>query len=513
MTRRGLMAVFVLAAWGVGLGALVSRELNPSFASELADAALRVVPATTWFTVERDGRQVGFASVQFDTIPGSLEVSEYVVTDDSSDSGRVRMTERKVAVFSRGLRMRNYAWRRVTGSDTTVATVRVIDTTRLALRLPGGEERTVNSGGPFFPGVSGPAVAMLLQEPAVGVKRSLRTIDPLTGTTEDIAIGLAAESLFVVVDSAVANAAGRWYAVHRDTVRAWHAVSADGMGMDLWMDSQGQIVEARRNDGLTLRRTAFEIAFENWRQNDPARAVPALADGRIVGATWLASGAPPPRTALESITVQVGGGYSREVADWFQLRRRQTTRTIARATPEQWRSRYALPANVSWQESFRSSLQSTPELDAEAPGIARRAIRLRGRETDPAIVAERIVHWAHDSLRAEVPGTPRSASETVAAGGGDAREFALVVTALARAAGIPARTETGLLFHGGRFHVHSWSVVYLGRWIPVDGMLGQFPADAAHIGIVQEAVDLGPEITRILARLDLSVTRSVPVRP
>ena len=67
------------------------------------------------------------------------------------------------------------------------------------------------------------------------------------------------------------------------------------------------------------------------------------------------------------------------------------------------------------------------------------------------------------------------------------------MAALARAAGIPARIETGLVYLNGRFYYHAWNVLYLGRWITVDAVYNQLPADATHIRMatgIQHQVDL-----------------------
>jgi transglutaminase-like putative cysteine protease len=62
----------------------------------------------------------------------------------------------------------------------------------------------------------------------------------------------------------------------------------------------------------------------------------------------------------------------------------------------------------------------------------------------------------------------------------------------------------------GRFYLHAWTEVYLGRWVPVDAMLNQFPADASHIPFLSGAADPGPDLARILSRLEISVARVVP---
>ena len=64
---------------------------------------------------------------------------------------------------------------------------------------------------------------------------------------------------------------------------------------------------------------------------------------------------------------------------------------------------------------------------------------------------------------------------------GDCNEHAALMAAFARAAGIPAKIEAGLVYLNGRFYYHAWNLLYIGRWITVDSLLGQIPADVSHI--------------------------------
>ncbi|HEX9562536.1 MAG TPA: transglutaminase-like domain-containing protein [Gemmatimonadaceae bacterium] len=521
MNRRGIIAATVLIGWGAGLALLFARELNPTAAARIAEVALRVVPITTYYMVERDGQHVGFASIEIDTVPRTLQVTEYLVIDgEAVGVPGTRVTDQTVARLSRGLALREFDFIRGTGADTTATHGEVTDSSLVVTRrgaASGLESDTVPIQLPAFPGAIAPTVALLLDEPRIGYETSLQGIDPVRGLPVRRNLRLAAESLFVVVDSAVADSSGRWFAVHRDTVRAWRVVSeGDGPPLDSWLDAQGLIVEALRPDGLRLRRTAFELAFENWRRANPARAVSARADGRIVAATWLAGGAPRPAAFIDTLRIRLGSDVPRDAASWFGGRARPgSTRLFARSPDGELRSRYRFPTTDRWQLAFRDALGRTPMLEIDNPAIAQRAVVLRGSEPDPLIVARRIVAWVHDSLTASVPATPRTAGGALVARGGDAREFALVATALARAAGIPARLVSGLLYHDGRFFTHAWSEVYIGRWLPVDAMLGQVPADAAHLGFVRDVVDVGPELVRALGRLRLEVigVSAAPVTP
>jgi transglutaminase-like putative cysteine protease len=177
------------------------------------------------------------------------------------------------------------------------------------------------------------------------------------------------------------------------------------------------------------------------------------------------------------------------------------------------RSRYRLPTTDAWRKAFRKELSPGPFIESDDPAISRRAERIVGGDRDPAIIARRVAEWVRDSLRAESGVPPASASAALARGSGDAREFALLTTALARAAGIPAHPVTGLLQVNGRFYLHAWTEVYAGHWIPVDPMLGQFPADASHLPFLTGAADPGPDLARVLSRLQLSVTSVIRAQP
>ena len=506
MSRRGLLAGSVLAAWALGIGVLFAREMNPSVEAKLAEAALRIVPVTTYFTVERDGRHIGFASVAIDTVPQALQVTEYVVTD--SQPG-VRRTDQLTVRLSRGLSLRDYESTSVTGADTTRVHGTVTDS---SLHLnAGGSTTTQPVVGPHFAGIIGTTITMLLDEPKVGSTNELRMVDPSTGRSMTRATRIAAESLFVVIDSAVADSSGRWFAVHKDTVRAWHMIAAAPGALDAWVDAQGLLVQATLDNGLLLRRTAFELAFENWRLANPDRAVSARGGGTVVPGTWLTSGARRPDRYTDSLQVKLGGSVPREFSARFGRGFRAGNRMTYTRTPEsRLLARFTLPTSERWRSVFTKELAPGLHIESDDPAFARRAARLAAGDSDPTAIARRIVRWVNDSIAARAGAKPLTARQALDARAGDAREFALLATALLRAAGIPAQPVTGLLQVNGRFYLHAWTDVYLGRWVPADAMLGQFPADASHIAFLTGAADPGPDLARVLSRLEISISKIVP---
>ncbi len=64
---------------------------------------------------------------------------------------------------------------------------------------------------------------------------------------------------------------------------------------------------------------------------------------------------------------------------------------------------------------------------------------------------------------------------------GDYLERTVMFASFARAAGLPVRLVSGLVYKNGYFYFHAWPEVWFDRWAPVDPSLAQFPADVTHI--------------------------------
>ncbi len=88
---------------------------------------------------------------------------------------------------------------------------------------------------------------------------------------------------------------------------------------------------------------------------------------------------------------------------------------------------------------------------------------------------------------------------------GDCNEHTVLFVALARAAGLPARTAAGLVYVNGGFYYHAWPEVYLNGWVAVDPTFGQMPADAAHLRFTIGGLARQVELIRLIGRLQLNV--------
>src|SRR4029077_17623547 len=75
---------------------------------------------------------------------------------------------------------------------------------------------------------------------------------------------------------------------------------------------------------------------------------------------------------------------------------------------------------------------------------------------------------------------------------GDCRNHALLLAALCRAEGIPARIAIGLLYvdkaKQPQMGFHMWTEVYLdGQWLGLDAILGKAGVAASHIKIADHS--------------------------
>jgi len=133
-------------------------------------------------------------------------------------------------------------------------------------------------------------------------------------------------------------------------------------------------------------------------------------------------------------------------------------------------------------------------LNLTDPEIRQRAARIVGRETDRAAAARKIRAWVYAHMRKPTNiGVPRSATEIMRSREGVCRDYAILFAALARAAGIPTRLCSGIVYGDGKFYYHAWVECQIGpeadSWVPYDPTLPTDFVDATHIKFAQG----GPE--------------------
>lgn len=130
-------------------------------------------------------------------------------------------------------------------------------------------------------------------------------------------------------------------------------------------------------------------------------------------------------------------------------------------------------------------LEATDTLPSGAAAIKEWSKRIIGPETGGLDAVAKLNHWVAREIKG-LPTDSLAPLETINRGEGNSQSHARLYVSMARAAGIPSRFVSGLIYVKDRgFLYHSWAESYVGNWLPVDPTFDQVPADASHIKLAE----------------------------
>ena len=271
-----------------------------------------------------------------------------------------------------------------------------------------------------------------------------------------------------------------------------------GISVVSWVDGNGRTLKEETPMGLSLVR-------------EKEKEARVLADARSLSLDLIAQTAVPLETAIVNPAEKnllkirlagfnlahfpLNGGRQRLSEDVLEIKREDLTKLRP----------YRLPIR---ELALASYLQSTPFLQSDHPRIRTLAERVLGGETDGLKAVERIRKWVYHGL-AKVPTVSiPNALEVLQTRKGDCNEHTVLFNAMARAAGIPAKTVVGVVYLRGAFYYHAWSEVWLGQWVSVDSVLDQFPADVTHIKFLEGEIDQQIDILELIGKLKIKLVEA-----
>ncbi len=176
----------------------------------------------------------------------------------------------------------------------------------------------------------------------------------------------------------------------------------------------------------------------------------------------------------------------------------------------QWKDPQTLTVTVDLRQPVdgdpveRDHLQSSAMLDHRDPAIralTQQALSDESATALPQHKAETLRRFVHRYVNAkDLSVGLATATEVAHTRQGDCTEHAVLLAAMLRAAEIPSRTVTGLIYvdqflgKTGVFGYHMWTQAWLsdsngrGRWVDLDATLPEHPFDAAHIALSASAM-------------------------
>jgi hypothetical protein len=151
--------------------------------------------------------------------------------------------------------------------------------------------------------------------------------------------------------------------------------------------------------------------------------------------------------------------------------------------------KYGRPTPATEKE-IAECLEETNAYSISHPRVKALAAEAVGDAKTPEEKVRRIVSFVNSYIRPSLSATIPTIHDLMDKRQGDCKSYALLVTNLARASGVPAREISGLLYIGDdqkAFGGHAWNEVVLGGvWVPVDATLRETEVDATHVSFGTE---------------------------
>ena len=168
--------------------------------------------------------------------------------------------------------------------------------------------------------------------------------------------------------------------------------------------------------------------------------------------------------------------------------------------------------NLPIQNTQGEFLAASAYIQVDHPDIQAKAEEILGTEVNSWRASEKLCQWVYASINdKKMSGGFSSSLTTLESLSGDCTEHTVLFIALARAAGIPARICSGIVFARDAFYYHFWPEVYVGRWVQMDPTLDQVVADANHIqlgGGVMESdnlIEFAEGVFHTLNQLEITI--------
>ena len=291
--------------------------------------------------------------------------------------------------------------------------------------------------------------------------------------------------------------------VERETIRVMDAdrpavrisMGLNGMTQTAWIADDGEVLRERGLLGMRLEKSDREGALRGL------DAAPGVDLGEAAAVT--PDRAIPDAAGRARLAVRLGG----VATDRLQLRGgRQSlvdgVLSVARESLDD------LPPAGELGALERAYLRPEPLIQSDHERIrsAVRAILGENPAAAPPLEnARRLVAWVHDTIDKRPVLSLPDALSTLEHRMGDCNEHAVLLAALARAAGVPARVEAGLVYARGRFYYHAWNLLFVGRWITADAVFGQMPADVTHLRFVTGSAQQQLDLLGVIGKLTIEV--------
>ncbi|MBF0101238.1 MAG: transglutaminase domain-containing protein [Desulfobacterales bacterium] len=258
-----------------------------------------------------------------------------------------------------------------------------------------------------------------------------------------------------------------------------------------WLDEHGEVIKESSFLGIHTEKTTKEDALKGIASNIDDLAVSFSIPSNLTITS-------PEKVGCLTLDIKGIDFKDLHLSDDRQ-QYNGTQLTVCKETLE------GLPDKFNMDDVNAKDTQPEALIQSDHPKIVEMVNQIVDQHDLPVKKIEKLITWIQNTIRRQPVLSLPNALTTLEYKMGDCNEHAVLLAAFARASGIPARVNAGLVYLNGRFYYHAWNSVFLGRWITADAIFNQIPADATHIRLVSNASDFQIDLLSIIGKLSINV--------
>jgi transglutaminase-like putative cysteine protease len=273
-------------------------------------------------------------------------------------------------------------------------------------------------------------------------------------------------------------------------------VSVDLMGVSqfAWIGKEGTVLKEEGSLGIKLEQVTKEEALQkvDLLPNMDLAEIASIPVNKVLQDVDRLIELKLRLDGIGGKDIFLNGGRQSQKGKVLTIRRE----SIANLSPKKISERFP--------EEIKTYLESSLFIQSDHPEIQAKAKEIVSPDDSAVVKAYKLIAWVNKNIQKRPVVSVPNALETLRNQVGDCNEHAVLYAALARAAGIPAQVEAGLVYQNRRFYYHAWNVIYLGTWITVDPVMGQLPADVTHIRFAR-GTERQIDLIRMIGKVRLEI--------
>jgi len=313
-----------------------------------------------------------------------------------------------------------------------------------------------------------------------GDSRTFTVFDPITATERSVKILVVEEETILVMD--------------REERAKKVSVEFMGVSQFAWIGKDGAALREEGPLGIRLEQVAKEEALQRIAllPGTDIAAFASIPSNRMIRSVDQLTELKLTLTGLDEKLLFLEGDRQ-SLQDRILIIRKEPVSDLL----SQHQSEKA-------SEEMKKYLGPTPFIQSDHPEIQAKVKEIISPNDTTVVKTRKLVEWVYKNLQKRPVLSVPNALEVLRHRVGDCNEHAMLLMALARAAGIPAQMEAGIVYQRGRFYYHAWNVLYFGAWVTADATMGQFPADVTHIRLVR-GMERQIDLIRVIGRMRINI--------